>query len=682
MSVSLDSVLKADNIVEILSEEELTSIQQFNHQIFTLDKQSREEKEKDLKKFVKLAMLVAEEKSTPWENAANVKYPLIAQAALDFGSKCYPEIIKDNYIVKPKIIGNDEGQAAVNINGVPLQDEAGQEIMQNVGVKEQRGQRVSEFMNWQLFEEIDNFECDMDVLCNSLPVVGCMFKKVFFDSSQDKACSELIYPDKIIINNKAKNLYNATITHIIELYPHEVVERIRAGIFVDFQKEESDDEKIGVIVNDENQQNLDDDKTSNNTEVFLEQHCYLDLDDDGYQEPYIVTIHQQSNEIVRIVKRFDKQDIEYNGKEVKRINPKHYFVKYDFLPSIDGSFYGVGIAHLLFNINETMNSTINQLLDAGTLNNTGGGFIGRGVKIAGGQISLRPGEWKMADVGGGSLKENIVPIPHPQPSTTSFQLLGLLNESGNTLAALNDVLDGQNAANIAPTTILTMVEQGIKKFKSVYKRIHRSLKKEINLIYDLNSEHLTQKKYAKVLDIPVKDANKDEDFNLDDYDIVPVSDIESVTNMQKLAKANFLSQFINDPYIDQMLLREQILDAANIEDIDKLLVQPPAPEPDPLVQMEMEKNKVRAQELEIKSIQAQSDIEKMKFDIEKEKAEIAEIKTKSLLNIAKTEETNVNTDLATVKQQLEILTQAVESRAKSNNGELENDRQESTTRGS
>jgi len=236
MSVSLDSVLKADNIVEILSEEELTSIQQFNHQIFTLDKQSREEKEKDLKKFVKLAMLVAEEKSTPWENAANVKYPLIAQAALDFGSKCYPEIIKDNYIVKPKIIGNDEGQAAVNINGVPLQDEAGQEIMQNVGVKEQRGQRVSEFMNWQLFEEIDNFECDMDVLCNSLPVVGCMFKKVFFDSSQDKACSELIYPDKIIINNKAKNLYNATITHIIELYPHEVVERIRAGIFVDSRK--------------------------------------------------------------------------------------------------------------------------------------------------------------------------------------------------------------------------------------------------------------------------------------------------------------------------------------------------------------------------------------------------------------------------------------------------------------
>jgi hypothetical protein len=42
---------------------------------------------------------------------------------------------------------------------------------------------------------------------------------------------------------------------------------------------------------------------------FIEQHTYLDLDDDGYREPYMVTFHRKSGKIVRITARFDEDTI-------------------------------------------------------------------------------------------------------------------------------------------------------------------------------------------------------------------------------------------------------------------------------------------------------------------------------------------------------------------------------------
>lgn len=693
--VSLEEILNTENVATILSDEKLSEIAAFNRQIYNLDLQSRSEKQKQLTELVNLALLISEEKSFPWDNASNVKFPLIAQAALDFGSKCYPEIIRGNNVVKAKIIGSDEGQPMVNMEGqvIPMIGEDGQPVvnedgqiqpmMQNVGAKQAQGDRVSEFMNWQLLQDVHNFEKDMDVLCHTLPVVGTMFKKVFYNVAEDKPVSELIFPDKIIVNDKAKNIENATITHLIELYPQEVQSRVRNDIFIDFdpddKRESIEDKNVGVITNNNDTESLgvesldsEDDDVSNNTELFLEQHCYLDLDGDDFLEPYIVTIHSASNKIVRIMKRFDKRGIKRNSrKEVSHIEAQHFFVKYGFLPSIDGSFYDRGIAHYLLNTNNAINSSLNQLIDAGTLNNTGGGFLGRGVKIKGGQVNLRPGEWKMADVTGGALKDNIVPIPHPQPSAVLMELFSSLSASGERVASLNDTLDGHGAANVSPTAIMTMVEQGTKKFKSVYKRIHRSLRKEVNMIYDLNFEFLSNKKYAEVLDEPLSEVNKKGDFNRGDFDIIPVTDIESVTNMQKLAKANFLTQFINDPFVDQLELRRRILGAVGIEGFDDLLQLPPPPAPDPLVQMEMEKNKVRARELEIKAAEAEAAIAKIEIGIEEQLADITKTKTESLLNIAKTNSTNQETNLKTREQDLETIRDITDRNIAANTSQTE-----------
>jgi len=54
--------------------------------------------------------------------------------------------------------------------------------------------------------------------------------------------------------------------------------------------------------------------------------------------------------------------------------------EYGFIPNPESSVYDLGFGHLLFPINEAINSTLNQLFDAGHLANAGGGFIGSGSR--------------------------------------------------------------------------------------------------------------------------------------------------------------------------------------------------------------------------------------------------------------------------------------------------------------
>ncbi len=77
-------------------------------------------------------------------------------------------------------------------------------------------------------------------------------------------------------------------------------------------------------------------------------------------------------------------------------------------------------------INETVNTVINQLLDAGTLANAGGGFLARGVRLTksgSGIVRLSPGAWKPVDTTAADLRGRYIPTPVTPPSQVLFQLL-------------------------------------------------------------------------------------------------------------------------------------------------------------------------------------------------------------------------------------------------------------------
>jgi len=669
--MDLKTILNSSNIVDNLNDEQKSSISSQVIERYNNDLQSRKDKQDKLEEIVKLSLSITDDKAFPWAGASNTIYPLISTAIIDFGAKCSPEILRDDFIVKSKVIGKDDGKPAYNRAGeVMIDEEAGLPVLQGVSEKQERGDRVATYMNYQLSEELEGWQEDTDKLLVSIAATGMMFRKTYYT---DKTLeSEIIYPDKLILHDKTTKFNSAPITHIIELYENQIQEKIRRGVFIDFSYSDEGESTAQVTSNDLS--NAQDESSAGNINsglhIFLEQCCWLDLDGDDFLEPYVVTIHSSSNTVVRIMPRFKEQDIERKGNKIVSIKAHNPYTPYSFLPSPDGSFYGLGLGHLLFNLNKSINTSINQLTDAGTLQTTGGGFIAKSLKIRGGAFKMKPNEYKMVDSFGSSIRDSIVSLPTPEPSQTLFTLLGFLTQSGKELGSLRDVLNGENAANVQATTMMALVEQGITQFKSIYKRIYRSLKSEFKLIYSINSEHLSKEKYAEIIDEPLISVSVKNDFTKKGFDIVPIADVASVTNTQRMARASFLMQFLNDPFIDQMLLRQRILSGFNIENYEELITAPPPAQPDAntiLAQAELTNKETKLKEIQIKTAETLGKMEKGQYEVEKIIAEIKEKESQALKNISDA----FAKERETVLKTAESINRDIESRANKRNGNNE-----------
>lgn len=552
------------NIVDDIDEAILGTLATRVKTGYDRDIESRSDWETKTEEGLKVAKQITDPKSFPWQGAANVKYPLIATAAIQFAARSYPQIVNGPDVVKAAVVGEDKE-----------------------GAKEQRAKRISTHMSWQVLEQMPEWEPDMDQLLHGLPIMGTYFKKTYFDSLISRNRSICCTPFDVVVNIKHKGDLTTCrrISHKLYFYKNEVIEREMSGMFRD-----------GSV---EAMQNSNDDEEALQ-ELFVEQHCWFDLDKDGYEEPYIVTFAYESGFICRVVPNYDETTVEINEKEkIKRITKIEYFTKFLFIPDPEGDFYGIGFAHLLGPINETMSTLINQLLDAGSLANCGGGFISKGLRWGGGRLTFDLGEWKPVDTVGASLKDSILPLPAKDPSSVLFQLLGMLNEAGQKLAAVSDAMSGEMPSQNTPaTTTLAMIEQGLKVFTAIYKRVFRSMKEEYKKLYRLNGIYMEETEYFRVMD--TQNAIKRIDYGHADMDVMPVADPTMSSEAQRLARANALMQTfqLNPDPMGKIEILAQYYDAIGAKNIDKLLnmealqkqLDNPQPNPDVLKhQLEIQK---------------------------------------------------------------------------------------------
>lgn len=585
----LQAILAAENIAELLDEARLAGIASDCLKGYRIDKESMSEWRQRMERGVELATLVKEEKSYPFEKAANVKYPLITTAALQFNARAYPAIVPSDEVVKAKVYGKDpEGKKAA------------------------RAARVAEHMSWQLSSEVEEWEETTDNLLTMLPIVGTVIRKVWFDPSQGRIRVKIVDPGRFVMNDKAKTMQDAPrLTEELPLFPSEITERTNSGVFRKADYIEADGEDTEKQV------------------TFIEQHCRIDLDGDGYGEPYIVTVCERSEKVARIVADFGAEDVRMGQDgRVRAINRGAYYVAYNFLPSMTGGFFGTGLGALLGDISESINTIINMLMDAGHMASRGGGFIGSEFRIKGGSQQFRPGEWKMVQARGGDIKAAVVPMTFPGPDATLFQLLGLLIEAGKEVASVKDILTGEAGKNMTATTTLALIEQGMMVFTAAYKRIFRALKREFKLIAKINAETVDPRAYAAFHDAMPDPAMMQQamvqgaqlpqiapqtDYALGDMDIEPVADPSSVTRMQEAAKAQLLMQMAEAGMIDPAVAAKRSLEAARIGDVEELL-----PKPDPMQEQMMQmQTQVMQADLTLKLVsvdQAIADLEKTKSE--------------------------------------------------------------------
>jgi len=390
--------------------------------------------------------------------------------------------------------------------------------------------------------------------------------------------SEVLSPNEFVLCNGAKSLEKSfRKTHFFDMTANEVKIGILSGEYRDID--------LGNPINDDSDkpESRRTSETDGSTPYLgLEQHTWLDLDNDGLLEPYIVTVEHKTRQVLKIVSGFETEDIRYIGDTVVEVKQQQYFTKYGFIPNPDGSIMDLGLGQLLGPINEQINTTVNQLNDAGTLSNTGGGLLGRGIKIKGGKIERRLGQYTTVPTSGVDLARNVVHFPQVQPSAVLFNLLGMMMNAAQRLGSTLDSQVGENPGqNQKATTTMAVQEEGKRIFSGIYKRSHRSLNKEVKRLFYLNSIHLSAEEYLNVLDgVPMQERERigdtimKSDYDIKSVNIIPAADSQYTSQQMKMAKANALLQKISTGLVNPQVAMKRALEAEEQPGIEEIMTLP------------------------------------------------------------------------------------------------------------
>lgn len=605
------------NVIEAFDKRDVDELGGQATEEYRIDRESRADWENMAREAMKAMLQDKKPKNYPFPNASNVRVPLLTTAALQFAARAYPAIVQSPKMVRTEIIGKDTNQE-----------------------KQARGERVETHMSYQLLKEMKGWESDTDTLLHQIPAIGCAFRKVFYSHEEKRADAKLIPALDFVVNQATTCLETVPrASHRFDLYPHEIQSRIRSGTFGEF-----DFRSISTDSNDEGFRPRNDGNSDPLApHSFIEQHRYHDLDGDGYAEPWIVTVHEGSEQVVRVAPNFDLKRGTLNKRgQIVYLPRYNYFVKYGFVPDPAGGFYDVGFGLLLRTLSEAIDTSLNQMIDAGHLQVAGGGFIGSGLSLKKTELRFSPGVFHVVNASGDDIRKAVVQMQHQGPSETLMNLLVMLIDFGKQITAVQDIMTGESPRAQPATTTLAQIEQGLKVFSAIYKRIFRALGEEYKLLYDLNARFPNQEKYLKILDwhpagltpqiqsdtpampgqmqpegaippgadmaqqpgmAPMQGETSPEmmqspqapvpimveDYAYDDCDIVPVADAHMVTDMQQLAKAQILMELAGHPTIGPTLnhaeIGKRVLQASKIENLAEIM--PPKQGPTPIEQLNL-----------------------------------------------------------------------------------------------
>lgn len=612
--------IDAPNLCDRLSEDDRAKIGTMVWDGYVRDEASRAKWKKRMEAAMDLAMQIQKDKNFPWPGASNVTFPLVTISSLQFSSRSYSNIIQGTEVVKYRIAGGDQQGALV-----------------------ETGRRIADHMSWQVLEEDQAWEEQHDRLLINLSIVGCNFVKTYFSSKKGYVVSDLVMARDLAMDYYAKSVEEcARKTQLVPLYRNEIYERVQRRVFQNVLDEEwyaSNPQPLQVPMGGQmqqaNRQGITPPQTDEDTPFMtLEQHRLLDLDQDGYAEPYIATIEAGSKKLLRLVARFERpEDIERQGDRptgrIIQIKPQEYFTKYSFIPAQDGGVYDTGFGVLLGPLNEAVNSGINQLLDSGTMQNSIGGFLGRGAKIRGGVYTMAPWEWKRVDSTGDDLRKNLVPYPERQPSLVMFQLLGLLIQYCDRLAGTTDAMTGGNPGQNTPAyNMRAMLEQGMQVYNVIFKRVWRSMKEEFKKRYELNSLFLPQRTEFGVDSEGKPRYILREDYRLNSDKVVPAADPNLSSDAVRFAQAQAIRQASREtPGYNIREVEYNFLRSMRVEGVERFYDPERNPPPqDPKLGLEQLKIKARQMELQHDKwklvTQLQADRAKVAAEIRKLNAEV------------------------------------------------------------
>ena len=537
-----------NDLSETLDDQDLLDISLDVIENYQADKASRSEWESMFERGFDLLGLKLEAGSEPFEGACTAVHPLLIESAVKFQSKASQELFPSSGPVKANILGKVTPE------------------------KELQANRVQNFMNYQVTEQMPEYFDEFERMLFHLPLIGSAFKKVYYNSTLKRPMSEFIPIDQFYISYYATDLRNADrYTHVIYRSPIELEKDIKAGVYKDITLPEPNQanmtpftEKLDTILG------LSPSSDKDPQYILLEQHCYLDIEEKDQSLPYIVTVEEQSRIVLSIRRNYEQND--------PNMEKRSHFVHYRFVPGF--GFYGLGLIHFLGNLTMSATAAMRSLIDAGQFANLPGGFKAKGLRMVGDNEPISPGEFKEVEATGMDLSKAIIPLPYKEPSSTLYQMLQFVAAAGQRFADSTEQVIS-DAASYGPVgTTMALLEASSKFFTAIHKRVHKSQKDEFRILAKINYDYLPDE-YP--YDVPFEDRSifkKDFDGRID---IVPVSDPNIPSNAHRMMMANMALQMAQQSppgMFNMEALNRTILHAANMPNLEEIL--PSKVEPKPL----------------------------------------------------------------------------------------------------
>jgi hypothetical protein len=534
----------AANLAELMDEGAMSTMASDLSSDIDNDRNSRKDWEKAYTEGLKLLGLQIEERTEPWNGASGVFHPMITEAVVRFQSETITETFPAKGPVRTKIVGKETPE------------------------KKDAAKRVEEDMNFQLTENMHEFRPEHERMLWSLPATGSAFKKVYYDPSLARQVSIFIPAEDILLPYGTSNIQTCyRLTHVMRKTKNEIVKLQQAGFYLDVELGEPDkatDEINKAKDKETGFSDLNDDR-------FTLYECHVDLDLKGFEDeddgeptgialPYVVTFIRGTNTVLSIRRNWREDD----PLKLKR----QHFVHYQYIPGFGA--YGFGLFHLIGGFAKSATSLMRQLIDAGTLSNLPGGLKSRGLRIKGDDTPIAPGEWRDVDVGSGTMRDNILPLPYKEPSQVLAALMDKVVEEGRRFAATADMKVSDMGANAPVGSTLALLERQLKVMTAVQARVHFALKEELQLLAAIIRD-FTDDEYTYEPDGEEGPKAKATDYR--HVDVLPVSDPNAATLSQRVVQYQAviqMAQMAPDIY-DLPQLHRGMLEVLGIKHADKLV---------------------------------------------------------------------------------------------------------------
>jgi len=544
-----------DNIAEVLEDSISDPMASELMDKYRDYKQSRQEWADSYREGLNLLGFKYVTRTEPFRGASSVTHPVLAEAVTQFQAQAYKELLPADGPVRTQILG-----AAT----VP---------------KEEQSKRVKDFMNYQIMDQMKEYEPEFDQMLFYLPLSGSTFKKVYYDDLLGRAVSKFIPAEDLVVPYSATSLEDAeAIIHVIRISQNDLRKQQVNGFYKDVdlgeppvqsdQLKEKERELEGVQAN-----------GTEDMYTILEMHVNLDLEGfedvnpedgepTGVKLPYIVTVDEANGKILSIRRNFKEED-----PLKKKIS---YFVHFKFLPGL--GFYGLGLIHMIGGLSRTATVALRQLLDAGTLANLPAGFKTRGVRMRDDAQPLQPGEFRDVDVPGGNIKDQFMQLPFKGPDQTLLQLLNVVVGAGQRFASIADMQVGDGNQGAAVGTTVALLERGSRVMSAIHKRLYVAMKSEFKLLAEVFKTYLPP---VYPYDVPGASRQvKVADFD-DKIDILPVADPNIFSQTQRISLAQSQLQLAqSNPQLHNLYQAyRSMYDALGVKDVNAILPPPAKPIP-------------------------------------------------------------------------------------------------------